>query len=121
MTHEDLAKRLLSLGQYGCHLCGRDGHIWIEPAYIPGEEEMIMEHSSLHYILKKAGVSLNNKIYGGVIEALDTIDEALRLSGWSSLLDGFPGWGDTDSLFLGKGGIDRGRIFIGKKDTGGLE
>jgi hypothetical protein len=120
MNTEELAKRLLALGQYGCHLHGQDGHIWIEPAYnqCDGEEEE--NHSDLHYVLKKAGVGLNNKIYGGVLEALDTIDEALRLAGIPSLLSGFSGWDHNGSLFLGEPGIGKGRIDIYEKGIGGL-
>jgi hypothetical protein len=117
MNTEELAKRLLALGQYGCYLCGEDGHIWIRPSYYDMDE---MEHSHLHYILKEAGVGLNNKIYGGVLEALDTIDEALRLAGKPSLLTGFCGWDSTSSLFLGNPGIGENRIDIYEKGTGGL-
>jgi hypothetical protein len=117
MNMEYLAKRLLALGQYGCYLCGEDGHIWIRPSYYDIDQA---DHSNLHHILKRAGVGLNNKIYGGVLEALDTIDEALRLSGYPSLLVGFPGWDYNSPLFLGDGGVEEGRIDIYEKGIGGL-
>jgi len=116
VNSEELAKRLLALGQYGCYLCGADGHIWIEPV-IDGESA---KQSYLHDLLKRAGVGLNCKIYGGVLEALDTIDEALRLAGKPSLLKGFPGWRYDDELFLGDPGIGESRIDIYEKGTGGL-
>lgn len=117
MNTEELAKRLLALGQYGCYLCGEDGHVWIRPAYYNIEEE---DHSKLHYVLKSNGIGLNNKIYGGVLEALDTIDEALRLANQPSLLNGFCGWNYDDALFLGESGFDVSRINKYEKGTGGL-
>jgi hypothetical protein len=119
INYEEISKRLLSLASLGCHLEDRDGHIWVEPAYMDmGDNEE--SHSHLHYILKEHGIHLNNKIYGGVLEALYTIDEALRLSGHKSLLGTFIGWDDTDPYFLGEKGVATNRIAIGEKGSGGI-
>jgi hypothetical protein len=77
---EDAEKRfrqLLGLMRLGCYLEGRDGHIWIEE-WVPERDNDDLGDSGLAARLKAGGVMLNNKIYGGVLEALDTIDEALR-------------------------------------------
>ena len=112
---EELAKRLLALGQYGCHLEGQDGHIWIEPSRF---FEDASDYTDLHEILKQAGISLNNKIYGGVLQALDTVDEALRLAGQPSLLAGFPGWEYNEPFFFGEPGIGSGRITVEERGEG---
>ena len=70
-------KRLLGLMQMGAYLIPADGHIWIEV------DDRIDDN--LDSILTKLGVQLNNKIYGGIEQALDTIDEALRLAGQPTL------------------------------------
>ncbi len=107
-----LTKRLLVLGQLGCRLESDSGHIWIEQA-----EGLDYDNYRLSGILRKNGVRLNNKIYGGILEALDTIDEALKKCGEDSLLEKY----DEDELFLGnKFGPDLSRIDIVNKNNGGL-
>jgi hypothetical protein len=109
---EGMAKRLLALGDLGAFLGGADGHIWIQTAGRDYEENHF-----LFPVLRNAGISLNNKIYGGIFEALDTIDEALRMAGHDILLDYY----DEDSMFLGnKIGPDMSRIDRKEKGKGGL-
>jgi len=99
----DLAKRLLALGQLGCHIQGRDGHYWIET----GEPDR--ERARLHHLCKKHGIGLNDKIYGGVLSALDTIDAALAICGKAPLL----AYGNDlldCQLDLGRPGVDPSRI-----------
>ena len=98
---KNLFKRLLMLNQLGVYLSGQDGHIWLNG-------EGVFD-----------SVMLNSKIYGGVIEALDTVDEALRRDGKSSLLEMWDEYG-KDVLFLGRGGIDESRIDIVKIWKGGI-
>lgn len=102
-----LTRRLLGLGQLGCLLQGRGGHIWIE---------CVDTDYNLNEILNQKGILLNNKIYGGVLEALDTIDEALKIMGLRSLEEHY----HEDWLFLGKHSVDSSRIDRTEKWKGGL-
>ena len=107
---DELSTRLLALGQMGAYLFGRDGHIWIEQDYNADGE-------TLQTILCAGGIRLNNKIYGGVLQALDTIDEALRQCGEPALLQRY----NAGVLFLGASSIGVGRITKVTKVNGGLE
>jgi hypothetical protein len=99
VDNERLSKRLLALMQMGVCLVGRDGHIWIE-------EEPAIDGLSLSSELKRGGVRINSKIYGGILQALDTIDEALEKAGQPPLEEFY----SKDIQFLGDPGIDRSRI-----------
>lgn len=110
----DLAKRLLALGQMGCHIRGADGHFWIEC----GEPDR--ETSHLAWKLKKAGILLNNKIYGGVLEALDTIDGALVASGDFQPLKDLGDCLIDAQLDLGVHGVDASRIDRLEPGKGGI-
>jgi hypothetical protein len=105
---ENLAKRLLALNDLGCYLIGRDGHIWIEE----------INNSLFSEMLKIAGVILNNKIYGGILEALDTIDEALKLAKYINLIEYYEN--NKDRIFLGNPGVDNSRINKTSPKMGGL-
>jgi hypothetical protein len=117
-TPDELATRLLGLMAFGCRLEARDGHIWIEP-FTAGDDEGD-DAPALVRILKSAGIGLNNKIYGGVLQALDTVDEALALAGHHSRLRDAGTAGDTWGYFLGVPGADRGRINWGLPGRGGI-
>ena len=112
---KDLAERILALNDIGCSLIGRDGHIWIEGNNLDDNGDFVSELSK---ILKEAGVCLNNKIYGGILEALDTIDEALRLAGSKNLLDRYIE--NKDRIFFGEPGVGISRIFLKEKGQGGI-
>jgi hypothetical protein len=114
LDYELLLKRVMGLAQIGCRLEGRDGHIWIEEA---GVEEIC---TVLHRWLRASDLMLNNKIYGGVLEALDTVDYALGLCGKPSLLELFPGFGHMDGLFLGVPGAAEDRVSLVAVGNGGL-
>lgn len=107
IDYENLFKRLLMLNQIGVYLKGAHGHVWIE----------LDEEAEYHLEFKQ--VAVNNKIYGGVIEAIDVMDEALRRDGQPSLMDTWEEWG-KDVLFLGKGGVDESRIDEVQSGRGGL-
>lgn len=94
---EQLFKQLLILNQYGVYLRGADGHVWIE------------SDGDCEYPLVLKNVMMNSKIYGGVIEAIETIDEALKRDGQEDLLTRWNEWG-KDVLFLGQGGVSESRI-----------
>jgi hypothetical protein len=112
---ENLAERILALNDIGCSLIGRDGHIWIEENNLDGDGDFVSE---LSLILKEAGVCLNSKIYGGILQALDTIDEALRLAGTNNLLNRYIE--NKDRIFFGDPGIGISRIDIQEKGKGGI-
>ena len=59
--NENNFKRLLALNQLGCYLQGADGHIWIQ--------QDVNSDWQLDNILRNHGVYVNNKIYGGILEA----------------------------------------------------
>lgn len=110
----DLAKRLLALGQLGCHIRGEDGHFWIES----GEPDR--ESAHLAWLLERAGILLNNKIYGGVLEAMDTIDAAMAAAGQ---MQGLRAMGEDlieAQLKLGARGVDASRIDRVGPGNGGL-
>lgn len=101
INYDNLFQRLLMLNQMGAYLDGQDGHIWIN-----GD-------------IGLDTIMVNSKIYGGVIEALDTIDEALRRDGQEDLLTMWNNYG-KDVLFLGSGGVDESRIDKVKSGQGGI-
>lgn len=79
-TPDTLSRRLLGAMQLGITLVGRDGHIWIETV---GQGDDV--YADFDDILAAGGILINNKIYGGILQALDTIDEALRQCGHEPL------------------------------------
>lgn len=107
IDYENLFKRLLMLNQRGVYLQGRDGHVWIE------------NDSEIEYPFVLHSVMVNNKIYGGVIQAIEVIDEALQIDGQGSLIDEWEKHG-VHVLNLGYGGVDKSRIDKVSKGKGGL-
>jgi len=97
IDYEYYLKRLIVLNARGCYLTFADGHTWIE------EDLECQTGRLVSNALKAGGVSLNNKIYGGVFEAIDTLDAALQAAGEDALLLQF--WMD-----FGDGGADKSRI-----------
>ena len=90
-------KCLLVMNQRGVYLMGRDGHIWIE--YDENSEHSWSEDFVNH------GIYLNNKIYGGIFEAIDTFDVAIQKMGQEPLIKQYGDW-----LFFGRRGADDERI-----------
>ena len=107
----ELAVRLLALMQLGGRISGADGHIWISV-----EEDDCGYGFNLHEWLRAGGIYLNSKIYGGVYEALDTIDAALAKIDKPSLFELY----NPDIQFLGHRGVGEGRIQKVKKGQGGV-
>lgn len=113
---QEVAQRLLGLMQLGCTLNSADGHIWINQ----WEQD---EGATLDGILRSNNIMLNNKIYGGVIEALDTIDECLFMAkdhlSWDKKKYNLFQRGEIQ--FLGhKFGPDKSRIDRTPSGKGGL-
>ena len=100
-------KCLLVMNQRGVYLVGRDGHIWIEcdenPEYRWNDD------------FEESGIYLNNKIYGGIFEAIDTFDAAIQKMGQSPLIEQYGDW-----LFFGRRGADNGRISEVGAGRGGI-
>ena len=105
-NYEKLFKMLLAMNQYGVYLFGRDGHVWIEQAEV--------DHP-----LTFDTIAVNNKIYGGVVEAIQTLNEALIRDGQDGLIDWWDEW-VKDVLFLGDGGVAESRIDRVSKGKGGI-
>lgn len=101
-------KRLLVMNDYGVYLKGADGHIWIE---LDQEAE---------YPHKFNSIALNNKIYGGVLEAIDTFDAALVEDGQLSLIAQWELWGKDVMFYGNKIGADLSRIDRVKSGQGGI-
>lgn len=102
-------KRLLALNQLGCWLRGEDGHIWIE--YERDEDSCLLAR-----ILSEGGISINNKIYGGVLEALNVVDAALQRAGHHKLIDTYC----SEVSFLGEDTLDESRIIEVEKGNPGI-
>lgn len=108
---DKVCKRLLALAQYGAFLQASDGHIWIYCSDIGAHDRFTLDDRC-----KQAGIVLNGKIYHGVLEALDTIDEVFKLLGLEPLLDQF----EKEGFFWGHSGPDLSRISHVEKDHGSL-
>lgn len=107
---EEIGIRLVGLNQLGAFIQGLDGHYWIQSG---GEEY-------LRGTLTRAGILLNDKIYGGLLQALDTVDEALRLAGNTYSLYNHGIDALESSLELGYPGIDASRIDRTEPGKGGI-
>ena len=104
-----LEKRLVVANNLGIIITHADGHRWIESHKIGCFD--------FDAKLKADGISLNNKIYGSLEDALDIIDECLKMMCLLTLEDNF--WGDESDI-LGSDGLDKSRIDIVKYGEGGL-
>jgi hypothetical protein len=76
IDYEKYFKKLLALNEVGIYVHPADGHYWIEHDRERDEYRCPVE------ALKNAGISLNNKIYGGYIEAIETVWKALEMAGY---------------------------------------
>ncbi len=109
----ELWMRLLALMQLGGRISGADGHIWIDAG---SQDELDFMDFSLQGWLRAGGIYLNSKIYGGVLEALDTIDAALARVGKPTLFELY----SPEIQFLGRRGVGEDRIQKVKKGQGGV-
>ena len=101
-------KRLIVLGKMGIYITTADGHYWIEN----GEEP---EFGNAGEILKKSGIVVNNKIYGGFIEAIETIRHALFMADVD-----IDDWEFCDEWDFPPEGVDDSRITLVEKGKGGI-
>jgi hypothetical protein len=109
--YEKMFKQLLMMNQGGVYLQLDDGHTWIM-------KDSDADHP-LSAILCDAGVSVANKIYGGIAQALDTMDEAALLAGCGTLCKQY----DVlvrDFYFIGEGGVREGWVEKVAAGEGGL-
>ena len=104
-NYEHWFKMLMCANRLGIYIIDADGHRWIvsEPS----------DNFDYDEVLVDAGISVNNKIYGGFTDALLVIDESLRLAMGKSLLDVWE-FGEYE---IGSGVLDSSRI---KRGKGGL-
>ena len=107
INFETYFKRLLMMNSLGVYVTHADGHNWIEL-----DEEC-------DYHAKFAAVCLNNKIYGGVLEAIDTFDAALIADGQNSLMQMWENYGQEVYMFR-KIGADMSRIEKVANGQGGI-
>ena len=77
----DLEKQLIVLSAFGIYITHQDGHRWIESAQL--------ENYNYSEELSKHGILVNNKIYGGVKEAIKVIDETWKMMYDRTLTDEF--------------------------------
>lgn len=89
---EKLFKALAVMNHLGYSVYAADGHTWIQ--WDENRKNIFVD------------VCLNNKIYGGIAEAVETFDAAYQMDGNPPLVDEFDAFG----LLVGKGGVDHSRI-----------
>lgn len=114
MTNQQIdttTKRLVALSAHGIYITHGDGHRWIEcqetdRGYSYDEE------------LRKNGILVNNKIYGGVIEAIDVVDKTMKEMYGYSLLEWYDDFINEEWDMLYKWGGKR--IENTDKGSGGL-
>ena len=111
-NYEKMFKQLFMLGNGGVYLTVFSGHTWIE------QDENA--DRPIDEVLLSAGVSVNNKIYGGIAEALDTMDAALQAAGQPSLEEQYDEFMSDGYYRIGDGGVGKNRIDIVEKGKGGL-
>jgi hypothetical protein len=100
-------KRLLMMNQMGIYITAADGHNWIE----------LDEECDYHVDFER--IDLNNKIYGGVLQAIDTFDDALMADGQDTLMKRWEEYG-KDQFRFSKVGPDPSRIEEVDKGKGGI-
>lgn len=110
IDYEKQYKRLVAMNNMGAWIRTDSGHRYLF-AFASDIDY------NLDRILRKGGILLNSKFYGGVGQVLDTVDEALKLIGESTLLERY-----DEAIFLPyfPDGVDRGRIDEVDKGQGGI-
>ena len=106
VDYEYYFKCLLAMNQRGVYLTGMDGHTWIM-------NDPDAEYGGWDETLRKKGVMLNSKIYGGALEAIVTFDEAIKLAGENPL-------DECWITELGDGGYDTSRVDKVPDGQGGI-
>lgn len=112
----DLEKKLIILSYLGITIEHADGHRWIE-------YHETINGFSFDKELKEHGLLLNNKIYGGVLQAINVIDRAIYYMWEMDLLEFY------NKIFLSQNygveinwdsGHEDNRIKITETGEGGL-
>ena len=97
---------LARANNWGIRITEADGHWWI---WDDSEESY-----GYKSVLQRQGITVNNKIYGGIFEALAVIDKSLKMAGVEEGLDGY------SFEFMGHFEVDGSRISQVPKNKGGL-
>jgi len=103
-------KLLLAANYLGIFLQVANGHWYIRC------EDTIQTDWNFGRFLSDHGISFNDKIYNGPLEALATIDEAFRMVDGRGILE----HAYTDDWYMGKFEVGKGRLSRVKKGEGGL-
>jgi hypothetical protein len=112
MNLTKLEKQLIAMSHLGIRIEIADGHRWIR------SEET--DDFYFHQELEKAGVLLNNKMYGGLVEAIQVIDRCMCLLRRPLLEDYFNSVFDKDDVYSTSSDNGSSRIDIGDMGDGGL-
>jgi hypothetical protein len=113
MDWDVFAKKILALNNLGIYITQADGHYWIQSA----EEELYIDglgYSTGSDFLCEKGISLNNKIYGGFVEAVNTVFLAFEMAGHKIKLD-------FEDIEFTPRPAEENRISIVKKGCGGID
>ena len=109
----NLEKRLVALSHLGINITHESGHRWIESN----------ENSDFdfHEYLNKTGIILNNKIYGGVEDALNVIDACFKQNSDDTLLEFFEKYIEEEACKqYYETAQEQNRIDLVEKGQGGL-
>lgn len=75
--------RLLSCSNLGISFKTKDGHVWID-----ADGDGTYETDPINTQLENKGFApINSKIYGGLAQALDRVDGAMKVLGKPALID----------------------------------
>ena len=84
----DFEKQMVVLSAHGIYIEHQDGHRWINSTPL--------EYYDYDKDLAEHGIMVNNKIYGGVKEAIEVINETWRMMYSESLVESFDGRFDEE-------------------------
>jgi hypothetical protein len=115
----ELEKCLIVLMKNGIYIQHADGHRWIHCGNSIDSEEYDRGEYSYDAELKKYGIQVNSKIYGGVCEAVVVVNETWKMMYNRTLIQEFDNWFDVE---WDVAGVDnwQSRIDRYEKGTGGL-
>ena len=103
-------KLLLAANYLGIYIQMADGHWYVRC------EDIVQNDWNFSDFLREQGISFNDKIYNGPLEALATIDEAFRMVDGRGILE----HAYTDNWYMGEFEVGEGRLDKVKKGEGGL-
>ena len=107
----DLEKQLIVLSAHGIYITHQDGHRWIERSPL--------EYYDYDKELAEHGLMVNNKIYGGVKEAIAVVDETWQIMYGGTLVETFDDMYDA-RVDIDPADAEHGRITKVEPGHGGL-